>query len=96
MVRSVKFIVYTGDDFVQRLALVVKFIRIKYFVETNTAFCTMFASVTGEQVFVIMFFFAVAVTKLAIEYFGNFLGNSVSLRNFSREDSRGEYRPCFY
>ena len=56
----------------------------------------MFASVTGEQVFVIVFFFAVAVAELAIEYFGNFLGNAVSLRNFSREYSGGEYGPCFY
>ena len=65
------------------------------FIYTDIAFGPMHAGEAGQQAFVVVVLFAVAVTELAVDDFGDFRGVLLSQRGLARKQSGTQHRPVF-
>lgn len=84
-----KLFIDEGYDLIDCFSLFIHFVGKNGFVDASFAFGPMPAGKTREQVFVIVVFFAMTITKLAIENLWDLHCRPIGLRYFAGEKGRG-------
>ena len=81
--RAIELFIYRDDDFIQRQSLFIHFVSVKHFIDAGFAFGTVLVGEAGQQGFVFLLLLAIAVAELAVQHFGDFRRDSVSLSDLA-------------
>ena len=81
--RAIELFIYRDDDFIQRQPFFIHFVSVKHFVDAGLAFGAVFVGEAGQQGLMLFLLLAIAVAELAVQHFGDFRRDSVSLSDLA-------------